>query len=74
MHRILITEPVRTRQEFYDALGRLHMCGRPAPRNLDDLADFLRETHVRVILASDMELDDAAVAEVLRDLEVRLYR
>ena len=77
MERILITEEIRTREDFYGALGRLHGCDVSAPRNLDDLADFLRQEHIRTIVASDMELeaeDYARISTVLQDQGVRLAR
>ena len=48
-----------------------------APRNLDDLADFLRQEHIRTIVASNMELaaeDYARIFTVLQDQGVRLAR
>ena len=52
------------------------MCIRDR-RNLDDLADFLREQRTRVIVASNMDIegeDLAAVASVLEDQGVALVR
>ena len=74
MQRLLITEVIRDRADFYAALGRMHKCGRPAPRNLDDLADFLRENKVRTIVAADLDMEDPALFQVLRDQRVRLLR
>ena len=70
MQRILITEHIRTRADFFNALGRTRGCEDCGPRNLDDLADFLREQRTTVIIASDMEIADAeleGVATVLED-------
>lgn len=77
MQRILITEPIRTREDFYSALGRLHGCQSGAPRNLDALADFLREQHIVAIIAADFDMveeDLARVRTVLEDQGVALVR
>ena len=77
MQRILITEPIRTREDFYSALGRLHGCTSGAPRNLDALADFLREQHIVAIIAADFDMaeeDLARVRTVLEDQGVALVR
>lgn len=77
MQRILITEPIRTRADFFNALGRTRGCEDCGPRNLDDLADFLREQRTTVVIASHMEIADAeleGVATVLEDQGVKLVR
>ena len=77
MQRILITERIRTRADFFNALGRTRGCEDCGPRNLDDLADFLREQRTTVIIASHMEIADAeleGVATVLEDQGVKLVR
>lgn len=77
MQRILITERVRTRADFFNALGRTRGCEDCGPRNLDDLADFLREQRTSAIVASNMDIegeDLAAVARVLEDQGVALVR
>ena len=77
MQRILITEHIRTRADFFNALGRTRGCEDCGPRNLDDLADFLREQRTTVIIASHMEIADAelqGVASVLKDQGVKLVR
>ena len=77
MQRILITEHIRTRADFFNALGRTRGCEDCGPRNLDDLADFLREQRTTVIIASDMEIADAeleGVTTVLEDQGVKLVR
>ncbi|MDK4245500.1 hypothetical protein QPX26_06800, partial [Corynebacterium accolens] len=56
MHRILITEPIRTRTDFFNALGRTHGCVDCGPRSLEDLAKFLRENEVSTIVAANMEM------------------
>ena len=77
MQHILITEHIRTRADFFNALGRTRGCEDCGPRNLDDLADFLREQRTTVIIASDMEIAGAeleGVATVLEDQGVKLVR
>ena len=77
MQHILITEHIRTRADFFNALGRTRGCEDCGPRNLDDLADFLREQRTSVIIASDMEIADAeleGVTAVLEDQGVKLVR
>lgn len=77
MRRILITEHIRTRADFFNALGRTRGCEDCGPRNLDDLADFLREQRTAVIVASDMDIDGEgldAIATVLADQGVKLVR
>ena len=77
MRRILITEHIRTRADFFNALGRTRGCEDCGPRNLDDLADFLREQRTSVIVASDMDMDGGgldAIATVLEDQGVKLVR
>ena len=77
MQRILITEHIRTRADFFNALGRTRGCEDCGPRNLDDLADFLREQRTAIIVASDMDIDGEgldAIATVLEDQGVKLVR
>ena len=77
MQRILITEHIRTRADFFNALGRTRGCEDCGPHNLDDLADFLREQRTSVIVASNMDLDGEgldAIATVLEDQGVKLVR
>lgn len=77
MQRILITEHIRTRADFFNALGRTRGCEDCGPRNLDDLADFLREQRTSAIIASHMDIADAEledVATVLEDQGVKLVR
>lgn len=77
MQRILITEHIRTRADFFNALGRTRGCEDCGPRNLDDLADFLREQRTSVIVASHMDMDGEgldAIATVLEDQGVKLVR
>lgn len=79
MNRVLITEPLRTREEFFAALGKMHFVGDspPAPSNLDALADFVREFRVDVIVAADMALELHDYTDLVRVLEaegVKLVR
>ena len=77
MRRILITEHIRTRADFFNALGRTRGCEDCGPRNLDDLADFLREQRTSVIVASNMDIEGeglGAIATVLADQGVKLVR
>ena len=77
MDRILITETIRTREDFFGALGRLRDNDAGAPRNLDDLADFLREQHIQTIIAADLELEQeeySRISMVLEDNGVALVR
>ena len=77
MQRILITEHIRTRADFFNALGRTRGCEDCGPRNLDDLADFLREQRTTVIIASNMDIEGeglAAITSVLEDQGVVLVR
>lgn len=77
MQRILITEPIRTRADFFAALGRIHGCADCGPANLDDLADFIREHQIAVIIAANMEMDVAdfaAIGQVLEGEGVKLAR
>ena len=77
MQRILITEHIRTRADFFNALGRTRGCEDCGPRNLDDLADFLREQRTSVIIASNIDIEGERMAEitsVLEDQGVALVR
>ena len=57
MQRILITEHIRTRADFFNALGRTRGCEDCGPRNLDDLADFLREQRTCLLYTSPSPRD-----------------
>ena len=77
MDRILITETIRSREDFYGALGRLRSNAAGAPHNLDDLADFLREQHIQAIIAADFDLEQddlSRISSVLADQGVALVR
>ena len=68
---ITITAPVRTREDFYAALP-----SKVPVRNLDALADALRDFRPQSISVSQWDLgpiDTVAIAQVLKDLGVTLY-
>ncbi|MBC3185136.1 hypothetical protein H7347_00820 [Corynebacterium sp. zg-331] len=73
---LLITRPLASRHDLYQALARCLFRGeRSAPTNLDAMADLLRETQVRTIVCAQWDLptaDDRAVREVLGDLGIAL--
>lgn len=74
-HKVLLTSPIRSRADFYAEIGALD--DAPAPRNLDALADFVREHHITRIIAADLCLprqDYEAILEVLDDNGVTLLR
>lgn len=77
MTRVLITEPVSTKQEFFEALGAIRQAaGAPAPRNLDAMVDFLREHDVHYIFCADWQLgeeDTQVIAQILSNEEI-LFR
>lgn len=78
---ILLTSEVGSRGQFFTALasalrlpGRGH---RPAPTNLDDMADLLRETHVDKVICSHCSLDHSdehALRQVFDDLGIAWVR
>lgn len=76
---ILITASVRSRQEFFDEIAAaLYPAAhgkRPAPTNLDGLADILKEFAVTRIICADTVLppeDDEALRRVFAALGVCL--
>lgn len=75
---ILLTHEVATLDHVYQALARtVWPADRPAPVNLDGLADLLRETGIRKVIACHWALDDddtRRVGRVFRDLGVELVR
>ena len=75
---ILLTSPVATVAELTAAISQaVFGCERPAPRNLDGLADLLRESRITRVIACDWQLDPNAtrrVVEVFRDNNVTLSR
>lgn len=78
MNRLLITETLHSREDFYSALATAPL-GSPAPtpKNLDGLADFVREKHLECIICADWKLteaDSAALLHVLDDVGVKFHR
>lgn len=78
---ILLTCTVNERSELFDCLGSIarhrSRTDRPAPSNLDGLADLLREERITKIIASDWRMADTettAVVGVLDDLGITLVR
>ncbi len=78
---ILINHSLRCRQDFFDALTAISyrdcVTPRPAPTNLDGMADLLREARAGKIIASDWRLDDAdtsRISGILDDLGITLCR
>ncbi|SES31257.1 hypothetical protein [Corynebacterium cystitidis] len=75
---VLVTSPVRSRDDLYTALANvLYPACRPAPTNLDGLADMLRESRVRRVIASHWELNDddtRQLSRVFKDMGVELMR
>lgn len=76
--RVDIAGPVGTVVELAEALSAaVFGPRRPAPRNLDGLADLLREARVGEVAVRGWRLSPAAgerVEEVFRDNGVRLRR
>lgn len=75
---ILITSAIRTRADFFAAVGDA-LCHdqRPAPTNLDGLADLLREFHVEQIICAHWclgEVEERQILAVVRDLDIALLR
>lgn len=75
---VLITAPVASVADVCAALsGSVFGPERPAPRNLDGLADLLREAHLTRVVACDWRLpadDTRKVLAVFRDNRVELMR
>ncbi|MCH6197543.1 hypothetical protein MHT86_08560 [Corynebacterium mastitidis] len=75
---LLITGRLASRQDLYRALACcLLPRHRPAPTNLDGMADLLREARVRTVICAQWELpaaDSRAVRAVLGDLGITLQR
>lgn len=72
---LLITDHIGSRADFFEAFGNLElMRGRCVPRNLDALADTLRELDIPGITFTDYHADDAALAEVFDDLGIAFCR
>ncbi|WP_018296038.1 hypothetical protein [Corynebacterium lubricantis] len=75
---ILLTGEIDTLQDLYTGIADVvYSTERPAPTNLDGLADMLRESHVRKVITSHWSLDDddsRKVGQVFKDLGVHLVR
>lgn len=75
---ILITHPLRSRDDLYVALAaNTYRGNRPAPHNLDAMADLLREFRVCKIICANWQLPEAdgrAVLSVFSDLQIALQR
>lgn len=75
---ILITSQLRSRTDLYRALAaNTYAAHRPAPTNLDGMADLLREYRVRKIYCAGWELDTQdtqAVTEIFHNLGITLQR
>lgn len=78
---VLITHEISTREEFFAALAsalRLpKQVHRPAPTNLDGMADLLKEANVKKVITSHCRLGSAdltAITRVFDDLGVVLVR
>ncbi|MHA2789479.1 hypothetical protein ACXZ66_10085 [Corynebacterium sp. S7] len=75
---ILLTQEIDSLQDLYDGIADVvYSDDRPAPTNLDGLADMLRESHVRKVITSHWSLNDEAsrkVNRVFKDVGVSLVR
>ncbi|MGP6172717.1 hypothetical protein [Corynebacterium sp. A21] len=75
---ILITHPILNHADLFEALADSTYNGqRPAPKNLDGMADLLREFRVSKIICADWRLsgDEArGVLGVFADLQINLQR
>lgn len=64
--------------QLLEALSRaVFGSGRDAPKNLDGLADLLRESGAKQVVVRDWQLpagESARVEAVLADVGVKLYR
>lgn len=80
---VFVTRPVRAVEDLGAAIiAAVYGAGeqaeaRPVPRNLDALADLLRETQVRRVVVTDWRVPEASIGgllEVLADEGVELIR
>ena len=78
---VLINDTLHSLEDFYAALASSlwlpHNQERPVPRNLDHMADLLKETRVKKVICSYWRLPDAETArilEVFEDLGIALVR
>lgn len=82
MHPVFVTRPVRSVEDLGAAIiaaayGHAAPETRPVPRNLDALADLLRETQVRRVVVTDWQVPEASIGELLdvfADASVELAR
>ena len=82
MHPVFVTRPVRSVEDLGAAIadaayGHAAAQARPVPRNLDALADLLRETQVRRVVVTDWRVPEASIGgllDVLADTGVELDR
>ena len=70
MHPVFVTRPVRSVEDLGAAVrrdddGRAAVETRPVPRNLDALADLLRETQVRRVVVTDWRVPEASIGGLL---------
>ena len=85
MPAVFVTRPVRSVEDLgaaiiaavYGAGASEAADARPVPRNLDALADLLRETRVTRVVVTDWGMPEASIGgllEVLADEDVELSR
>lgn len=84
MPAVFVTRPVRSVEDLGAAIiaavygaGAASPDSRPVPRNLDALADLLRETRVTRVVVTDWGMPEASIGgllEVLADEGVELSR
>jgi len=85
MPAVFVTRPVRSIEDLgaaiiaavYGAGASEDADARPVPRNLDALADLLRETRVTRVVVTDWGMPEASIGgllEVLADEDVELSR
>lgn len=83
MPAVFVTRPVRSIEDLgvaiiaavYGAGAAASPDARPVPRNLDALADLLRETRVKRVVVTDWAMPEASIdglLEVLADEGVAL--
>ena len=80
MPAVFVMRPVRSIEDFGAAIiATVYGAAdaRPVPRNLDALADLLRETRVKRVVVTDWGIPEASIGgllEVLADEGVELSR
>ena len=70
MHPVFVTRTVRSVEDLGAAIivaayGCAAAETRPVPRNLDALADLLRETQVRRVVVTDWRVPEASIGGLL---------